>query len=256
MPERLASCGVLIVRPAGLGERLAQLLGGEGAQPILFPTIDILPAPRPERLRKLIERLHEFDWAIFISPTAAREGMRAVRGRRRWPSEPRVAAVGRGTAAALEHLGFSRVLAPPGRGDSEALAALPELQEIVGQNVVIFRGEGGREQLARTLAARGARVEYAECYRRSRSASDPAPLIERWREGGVQAVCAASGEAIGNLRELLGPQGMVFAAATPVFVPHPRVAAAAKEAGFLQSIVVSGGDEATVEGLAAFFAKV
>jgi uroporphyrinogen-III synthase len=256
MGDRLAGCGVVIVRPAGLGDRLAQMLIEEGAQPILFPTIEVLPAPRPARLNALIARLQEFDWAIFISPTAAREGMRVVRARRRWPSEPRVAGVGRGTAAALEQLGFSRVLAPAGRGDSESLAALPELQDIAGQNVIIFRGEGGREQLARTLAERGARVEYAECYRRGPSAADPVPLIQRWGAGGVQAVCAASGEAIANLRELLGAQGMACAAETPVFVPHPRVAAAAREAGFAQNIVVSGGDEATLEGLAAFFAKV
>jgi uroporphyrinogen-III synthase len=41
MPERLAGCGVLIVRPKGLGERLAALLSAEGAQPILFPTIEV-----------------------------------------------------------------------------------------------------------------------------------------------------------------------------------------------------------------------
>ena len=256
MGDRLAGCGVLIVRPAGLGERLAQLLTDEGAQPILFPTIEVLSAPRPARLNGIIARLEEFDWAIFISPTAAREGMRAVRSRRRWPSEPRVAAVGRGTAAALEHMGFSRVLAPAGRGDSESLAALPELQDIAGHNIVIFRGEGGREQLARTLAERGARIEYAECYRRGPSTADPAPILERWSAGGVQAVCAASGEAIANLRDLIGVEGMACAAGTPVFVPHPRVAAAAREAGFAQNIVVSGGDEATLEGLAAFFAKV
>ncbi len=256
MPERLTGCAVLIVRPAGLGERLAELLSAEGAQPIVFPTIEVLPAPRPARLAELIERLNTYDWAIFVSPTAARCGMRVVRSKRHWPSEPRIAAVGRGTAAALEQLGFSRVLAPSGAGDSESLAALPELQEVAGQNIVIFRGEGGREHLARTLAERGARVEYAECYRRAPVRIDAGPLLEQWGSGGVQAVCAASGEAIMNLRELIGPPGMALAGATPVFVPHPRVAAAAREAGFGQAIVVAGGDEATVEGLAAFFAKV
>ncbi len=256
MPDRLSGCGVLIVRPAGLGERLAELVAAEGADPVLFPTIEVLPAPRPARLAELIERLQTFDWAIFVSPTAARCGMRAVRAKRHWPSEPRLAAVGRGTAAALEQLGFSRVLAPSGTGDSESLAALPELQDVAGQNMVIFRGEGGREQLARTLAERGARVEYAECYRRAPVSVDPAPLLQRWSAGGIKAVCAASGEAIANLRDLIGAPGMALAAATPVFVPHPRVAAAAREAGFAQAIVVAGGDAAIVEGLAAFFAKV
>jgi uroporphyrinogen-III synthase len=207
----------------------------------------------------VIERLHSFDWAIFISPTAVREGLRAVQGCREWPARPhspRIAAVGRATAAALSEHGFSEVLAPPPPGDSESLAALSELQGIEGQNIVIFRGEGGREHLARVLAERGARVEYAECYRRSRAATDPGPALDRWNSGGIHAVCAASAEAINNLRELIGEAGMALARGTPVFVPHPRVAAAAKEAGFAQAIVVTGGDAATVEGLAAFFAKV
>ncbi len=256
MAERLAGCGVLIVRPAGLGERLSKLLREEGAQPILFPTIEVLPATRTARLDMLIARLHTFDWAIFISPTAAREGLRAVRARRHWPSQPRVAAVGRGTAAALEELGFARVLAPAAPGDSESLAAMPELRDLAGQNIAIFRGEGGREQLARVLAGRGARVEYAECYRRGRPGTDPLPLLESWRSKGVQAICAASGEAIANLRAILAEEGMALARETPVFVPHPRIAAAARDAGFAHAIVVTGGDEATVEGLAAFFAKV
>jgi uroporphyrinogen-III synthase len=259
MSARLSGCGVLIVRPAGLGDRMARLLEREGARPLLFPTIDVLPAARPARLAAVIARLQTFDWAIFISPTAAREGLRSVRSCRDWPPAPqgpRLAAVGRGTASALEELGFEQVLAPAAPGDSEALAALPELHGIEGQNVVIFRGEGGREHLARVLAERGARVEYAECYRRSRPATDPAPVIDRLRSGEIHAVCAASGEALTNLRELLAEEGMALARDTPVFVPHPRVAGVAREAGFSHTIVVTGGDEATVEGLAAFFAKV
>jgi uroporphyrinogen-III synthase len=256
MSGRLQGLGVVIVRPAGRGDRLAERVAAEGAHPILFPTIEILPAARPARLATLIERLQTFDWAVFVSPTAAREGLRCVRASRDWPSGPRLAAVGRGTAAALEELGFRTVLAPAASADSEALAALPELADVAGQNVVIFRGEGGREHLARVLAERGARVEYAECYRRSRPAADPAPLVAQWRAGGVQAVCAASGGAITNLREMLADQGMALARATPVFVPHPRIAATAREAGFTHVIVVTGGEAATVEGLAAFFAKV
>ena len=256
MSARLEGCGVLVVRPAGAAERLGRLLEAEGAHPILFPTIEVLPAPRPARLAALIERLHTFDWAVFISPTAAREGTRAVRACREWPAGPRVAAIGRATAAVLQELGFTQVLAPAAPGDSEALAALPAMQDIEGQNVVIFRGEGGREHLAKVLASRGARVEYAECYRRSRPDADASPLIDQFRRGGVQALCAASGEALMNLRDLLTPEGMAMAKGTPVFVPHPRIAGAARDAGFAHTIVVTGGDEATVEGLSAFFAKV
>jgi uroporphyrinogen-III synthase len=256
MSGRLDGCGVVVVRPASAAERLARLLNAEGARPILFPTIEVLSAPRPARLAAVIARLQTFDWAIFVSPTAAREGLRAIRSSRDWPSGVRAAAVGTATAAVLGELGIAGVVAPKPPGDSEALAALAEFHGIDGQNVVIFRGEGGREHLAQLLAQRGARVEYAECYRRSRPDADPAPILDQWREGQVHALCAASGEALNNLRDLLAPEGMALAKATPVFVPHPRIAVAAREAGFAHTIVVTGGDEATVEGLCAFFAKV
>ena len=182
--------------------------------------------------------------------------MRRVRERRHWPPGVRLAAVGRSTAEALRESGFGEVLAPAPPGDSAALAALGELQQIVGQNVVIFRGDGGREVLGRTLAERGARVEYAECYRRARPALDLTELLSRWRTGAILAICAGSSEALANLRDLAGPADAELLSETPVFVPHPRIAESARALGFSRAIVVIGGDAAMLEGLAAFFAKV
>jgi uroporphyrinogen-III synthase len=254
--DRLSGCTVLVIRPAGLGERLATLVRQQGGQAIVFPAIEVLAPSRPARLDALVARLHTFDWAVFVSPTAAREGVKAVGARRAWPAQPRLAAVGRGTASALGELGFDAVLSPEAPGDTEALLGLPELQDVAGQNVVVFRGEGGREKLARALAERGARVEYAECYRRARPEADVGELVARWRVGQVHAVCAASRESLVNLRDMLGSQNAPMLGATPVFVPHPRIANAAKELGCERAIVVSGGDDAAVEALASFFAKV
>ncbi|OGA24118.1 MAG: hypothetical protein A3I01_14670 [Betaproteobacteria bacterium RIFCSPLOWO2_02_FULL_65_24] len=253
---RLTGCGVLIIRPAGLGEELAQRVREEGGCAIVFPAIVVLPPTRPRHLEALIDRLHTFDWGVFVSPTAVREGLRAVQARRAWPAQPRMAAIGRGTAAALHGLGFDNLTAPEAPGDTEALLALPVFQDVAGQNIVVFRGEGGREKLARSLAERGARVEYAECYRRARPEADVSHLLERWRAGSVQAVCAASRESLANLRDMLGQEAAEMLWATPVFVPHPRVANAARELGCARAIVVTGGDAATLEALAAFFAKV
>lgn len=256
MGEKLRGNAILIIRPAGLGDRLAENIAEQGGEAILFPAIDILPAPRPSRLAMVIARLHTFDWAIFVSPTAVREGMKRVLERRHWPPGVRLAAVGQATAEALAGFATGDVLAPAAPGDGQALAALPDLQEISGQNVVIFRGDGGREFLGRVLAERGARVEYAECYRRARPQVDSSALQNRWREGGVQAICAASSEALRNLLDMAGEASneMIFAA--PVFVPHPRVAESARAMGFAQVIVIIGGDQAIAQGLAAFFAKV
>ena len=148
------------------------------------------------------------------------------------------------------------MLAPAAPGDSEALLAQDALQDIAGQNIVIFRGDGGREHLARALAARGARVEYAECYRRARPQVDLSPVMERLRAGEIRAICASSGESLGNLREMVPAEDWPLLLATPLFVPHPRIGEVAHGLGFREVVVAVGGDGATVEALATFFAKV
>jgi len=256
MSGSLAGRSVLVTRPEGLAGRLAALLRAEGGEPVLMPAIEILPPQDPAALEALIDRLEEFDIAIFISPTSASRAHAAVTARRAWPQRLRLAAIGSATARALQDLGIEGVLAPQGRGDSEALAALPEMTQVRGKRVLIFRGQGGREALRESLEARGAVVAYAECYRRAPPRTDVAPLIERWRLGGIDAVSVTSTEGLENLLALLGPAGAALLRATPLFVPHPRIAEAARGLGMARVAVTGASDEALVAALAAFFARV
>ena len=252
----LSGRGIVITRPREHAAALAGRIRAAGGVPILFPTIEILPPENPEALANLIAQLDRFQLAVFISPTAAMKGHERVIATRTWPKSLRVAAVGAGTAKTLEQLGFDSVIAPSEQADSEALAMLPELRKLRGRSVVIFRGQGGRGWLRATLESRGARVDYAECYRRARPAADIGPLMARWQSGGVEAVSIASAEGLANFFDVLGPTGRGYLRAAPVFVPHPRIAAAAEELGVREVIVTGRGDEQTVAGMAAFFAKV
>ena len=99
-----------------------------------------------------------------------------ARARGPWPSGVPVAAIGDATAEALRNSGFPAVISPPVRHDSEGLLEMPELQSVRDKSIVVFRGEGGREKLKEALEERGARVTYAECYRRVRPQADAQPL--------------------------------------------------------------------------------
>ncbi len=256
MSGSLAGRGVLVTRPEGLAGRLAALLRAEGAEAVLLPAIEILPPRDPAALAALIDCLEKFDIAIFVSPTAASRAHAAVSARRAWPERLRLAAIGGATARTLRDLGIEGVLAPPGRGDSEALAALPEMAQVRGRRILIFRGEGGREALRETLEARGAEVVYAACYRRALPRADVGPLVERWRRGGIDAVSVTSTEGLENLLALLGPASAALLRATPLFVPHPRIAEAAAGLGMVRVAVTEASDEALVAALASFFARV
>src|SRR5258705_11655128 len=252
----LSGRGIVVTRPREPAPALAERTRAAGGGPILFPTIEILLPENPGAVRDLIERLDGFQLAIFVSPTAAMRGHAMIAASRKWPESLSVAAVGIGTATALEERGIHAVIAPAGEADSEALAALPELQDLRGRSIVIFRGQGGREWLRTRLEERGARVEYAECYRRACPDADAGALLARWQSGGVEAVAITSAEGLANFFDMLGPTGSGYLRATPVFVPHPRIALAARRLDVREIVVTGRGDDRTVAEIAAFFAKV
>lgn len=245
--------GIVVTRPAAQAPAFARLIREAGGEPIVFPVIEIQPVTDSVALHALIDRLDEFHLAIFISPNAAIQGMRLINERRTLPAQLKIAAVGGGTARALGAIGVADVLAPAGGYGSEALLALPEVQAVAQQRIVIFRGVGGRELLGDTLRERGAQLEYAECYRRVRPRTEAAPLIARWREGHVHAITVTSSEGLRHFAQMLEADGPTLLAAIPVFLPHPRIAETARTLGVAHVVQTPAGDEAMVAALVAYF---
>ncbi len=227
----LAGVRVLVTRPAHQAEPLAQLIEAAGGEAIRFPTLEIAAPRDTAALERRLAALDDFDLAIFISPNAVTQALAHLRGR--LPARLVVAAIGRGTAQALAQAGITAVIAPPDGSDSEALLALPPLQHVAGKHIVIFRGEGGRELLGNTLVARGAEVEFAECYRRVRPATDAAPLGARLLAGGIDIVTVTSVESLRNLHAMLDAAARERLRRTPIVVVGPRQAAAARALGIL-----------------------
>jgi uroporphyrinogen-III synthase len=249
----LAGRGIVITRPAHQAGSLAARVGAAGGRVILFPVIEIVDPADLEPLNALVDRLHKFDLAIFISPNAVNKAMNLVGARRTLPAGLAIAAVGHASVNALRSRGVADVIAPAQSFDSEALLALPALEDVAGKRVVIFRGEGGRELLGDTLIARGAQVEYAECYRRGRPQLDPAPLLNAWARDELHAVVVTSSEGLSNLFGMIGKAGATRLASTPVFVPHARIAETANMRGLTRVVITAAGDEGIVAGLCAYF---
>lgn len=250
----LAGRGIVVTRPVHLAGELVSLIRAQGGNPILFPVLEIRDVADPGPLNALIARLDEFDLAIFISPNAAETAMHLVTARRALPAKLAVAAIGGGGVRILERYGVTGVIAPVGRYDSEALLEQPALAGVKGKRVVIFRGEGGRELLGDTLTARGALVEYAECYRRCRPDTDAAPLLAAWTGNALDAITATSSESVRNLYDMIGPPGRDRLRQTPLFMPHPRIAETARGLGLARLVVTGVGDEGLVASMSEFFA--
>lgn len=256
MSGALAGLRIAITRPAGQGETLADLIRAEGGSPVVFPVIEIRDVADVKPLAALIDRLDDFDMAVFISANAVNKALNLVQSRREWPAGLRVATIGKGSEQALERFGFVDIVAPTGRFDSEALLELAPLVDVADRRVVIFRGEGGRELLGETLSARGAIVEYAECYRRVRPDADVAPLLKLWARGELDGITVTSSEGLHNLYDMVGNLGQQWLRRTPMFAPHARIAASARALGMERVVETGPGDAGLAEGLKAFFGKV
>lgn len=235
----LAGRRVLVTRPRELAPGLARLVAQAGGEPVLYPAIEIRDAEDVAPARALLARLEQFDLAVFVSPSAVRKAFELLG--RDWPRRVRAAAVGEGTCRELEARGLRQVVAPRGDADSEALLALPELA--APRHVAILRGAGGRELLAETLAARGASVESAACYRRARPEAPPPP-------GRLDAICVNSSEALKNLAALLGVERL---AGAPLFVAHARIAQRARELGLGEALLAGPQDAQMLARLLAYF---
>lgn len=189
---------VLLTRPEGENEGLAAQLRSAGENVLTRPLIRLSATEPDHALRQTAMDLDQQDIIIFISKSAVRIGMPLLD--QYWPQWPvglTWLAVGSGTADLLKdwqiNAGF------PSKAGSEGLLALPELNQVTDQKVLIVRGQGGRELLSQTLTDRGATVTYWEVYRRDVIALSD---IESLTPGSL--VVATSGEIVDALVSQLG----------------------------------------------------
>ncbi|OHC64188.1 MAG: uroporphyrinogen III synthase [Rhodocyclales bacterium RIFCSPLOWO2_02_FULL_63_24] len=251
----LAGRHVVVTRPAGQAAHFATALIERGAIPVLYPVLEIRVVEDVAPVLDVAIRLDSFDLAVFVSPNAIEQALALILPRRSWPAVLRVAALGKSSERELARNGIHDVISPPLRFDSEALLELPELTDVRGKRVVIFRGDGGRELLGDTLKARGASVEYVTCYRRARPQVDPAPLLKLWEEGRLDAVTLTSSEGLRNFYDMVGRLGQAWLRKTPAFVPHARIAAQAQALGLARVIPTDPGDDGLMAGLMQYFAS-
>jgi len=244
----LTGLKIVVTRPRDQALQLAQRIENAGGVPLLFPLLDITAVQDTRELHEQISRLAQFDLAIFISPNAVHYGISAIRAAGEFPPKLKIATVGQGSAKALHESGITNVIVPAERFDSEGLLALPQLQDVSGWSVMIFRGDGGRELLGNTLRERGATVEYATCYLRSKPQQDIGALVS----AAPDAITVSSSEALGYLWKMLDGRAQAALLDTPLFVPHQRIAELARQQGWHQVLLTGSGDDGLLSALVAW----
>jgi len=251
MSARLKGVSIVVTRPAHQAEPLCRRLDEEGAEVVRFPVMEIAEPRDKNTLFAIIDTLADFDLAIFISPNAVNRAISLINSRVEFPPHLLIAAVGQGSARALEKSGRPVDIFPVQSFNSEALLALPELSRVEHKKVVIFRGEGGRELLADTLRQRGAVVVYAECYRRIIPQFEIAPLLSHWERGEAHVIIVTSNDGLQNLYDMIPSPDRCHLLKTPLVVISQRMCALSAKLGFIHAPIVaeSASDEALVNAV-------
>lgn len=232
MREALKGAHVLVTRPEHQAENLSRLIEQQGGIAVRFPTLEIASGHDAGQIKSTLANLDRFQWVVFISANAVNFALKANSGKIERSESVRFAAVGQATAQAMKLAGLPVDLVPGKGYNSEALLAMPGLQQVEGQRFLIVRGEGGREQLATTLRSRGAEVGYLEVYKRIIPLIDSSPVAELLERHRLDVVTVTSAEALQNLSLMLDKKNNKLLSTIPLVVVSDRIRCIAADMGF------------------------
>jgi len=233
---------VLVTRPENESRHWVEELRRRGFDAQALPLITIAPVAGAAAIEAAWQQLDRCRAVMFVSGNAVRHFF----GRRpegaQWPAQTRAWSPGAGTREALLAAGVDAKLldAPPPQAaqfDSETLWQQVASQVAGGDRVLIVRGgdaqgaSSGRDWLAEQLAAAGAQVQVLVAYQRQPPRLDEGQLAQAKQSHGPDG-CVwlfSSSQAITHLQGLLPGQDWAKARAVAT---HPRIAQAARKAGF------------------------
>lgn len=247
----LANCRVLITRPEGRANELLAAVSDLGGSSLHLPMMRIEPLADDESVKKqAVSRCFDLDLyqrLIFISVNAVHHGLELIEDCwPQWPLKLQCYAIGKATADALraEHIEVAETAESM---TSEGLLDLASFAAPLNEKILIVRGVGGREHLAEALRARGAAVDYLDCYRRSPPAISGQELAAQLAEHCCNTLCMNSAETLENFMALSPPEAVL---SWPVVVPSARVADTARHLGFSSiHCAANAGTAATIAAL-------
>jgi len=244
---------VLVTRArAGAGE-LSGRLFALGADCCELPVIRFAPPENPDDLKRAAERAATFAWILFTSGRGVEAFFAALTeagldARALGPAK--VAAVGPGTARALDEHAIRPDLVPEKSLTSELAAELVRRGEAGGKRFLLPRAEEAGRELPETLHAAGASVEEVVAYRTLSAAPLAAEELKNILAESFDYVTATSGSTVRGLLAVLGADGVkrLCSAGARLVSIGPVTSAQARKAGL--AVAVEAGEH-TLDGLVA-----
>ena len=213
--ERLPLFGkrIGITRPAGQAESAILRTLEIGAQPILIPTIRILPPENWTAVDGMLSRLDEFDWLIFTSANGVNgllNRLWATGDDVRKLSSLKLAAIGPATADALTQFHLRADIIPESyRAEALADGLVPH---VAGQRLLWARADRGRDVLPKRLRQADAMLEQVVVYRNRDVETLPESEAQMLETGAIDWIGLSSPSIARGLKRLLTPAALAHIA--------------------------------------------
>lgn len=225
---------VVLTRPIERQSTLMQALLNDGFDVLSLPALSIQPAttakqPQPQT----------YDWMVFVSRAAWQYYWASLQTQAPifvWPPGCRIAAVGTATALAIKKtLATLTGQTPP---VMTPVASLPQDSESLwqslahelrsGSNVLIVRGQTGRDWLAEKIRRQGCLTTIHEAYQRLPApwSDQPVATLRQWGEtGGVGVWLVTSQQGLLAIQAQWSTQRLEPWRPSGAVVIHPRLKA-------------------------------
>jgi len=242
---------VLITRPEKAGRVLAQQLKSIGIETHCQPFFDYHALATKKSTKKLIEQYPQA-MLIFVSVAAVKFAHHTF-DFSQWQQKC-VIAVGSATQIALKELGVKAI--SPKLHTSEGLLMLSALAEenINAQNVIIIRGDGGREHLAQELRLRGAKVHYLESYKKVWHQLSQSH-VQQWKDQQINCIVVTSNALLESIVHLIKNSDSYWQTTGLWVVASSRIAERAKQLGLLNIINANGANDQAMLSAITLYGK-
>jgi uroporphyrinogen-III synthase/uroporphyrinogen III methyltransferase/synthase len=206
----LAGRRILVTRAAQQAGKLSEGLRALGAEPVEVPVLEIQPPANYDAIDRALRAIQAYDWLILTSANAI--PFIHVRAMdldvTLLQLKPKIAAIGRATAQALETMLHVQASVTPKEYVAESLVC--ELApQIAGKRVLLARAAIARDVIPDALRAAGATVDVIDAYRNVMPEAAPALLREALKKG-IDAATFTSSSTVTHLAEAARAAGIDF----------------------------------------------
>lgn len=250
----LAGKRILVTRSGNQADTLAAPLKELGAEPVVCPTIEIVPPADLSALEIALSRMDKVDFVILSSVNAVESLFSFFEKRSFDPDRLRnkqIVAVGSKTARAIEAHGLHVDLIPP---DFRAEGIVELIRDKVAGKLVFYPKAGlAREIIPAELTAAGAEVLDPIAYTSVAPLDATAKLKKAFTEG-LDLMTFTASSTVRNFVKLVPAEMFAQAQRVPIAAIGPLTSQTARELGLRVAVEPATSTlEAMVEAIAAYF---